>query len=325
MWDLAGAGRRGGRHPPGGPGRLGGGRAPGGQTGKTVRPKLYIAAGISGAIQHRVGMEAPTSSSPSTPTQRAHLRLRHHGIVGNAMQVLPALTDRPSANHCQAQPQGRLSAHRRPHEREVRRHRRRCRPLGQRRRLHRWPRPACRCCRSSAANTPAEERAGRHPVRQRAGADHPRLPRRRAAGAPHHRAAHVGAGRQSFVGTTTAATTTTSRPTTATPSSAPSSTSGSVQGAEAGALVICETTVEAADGWPAGGGRALRPPGRRGVCRRGDPGRRVNSTLARKAGFHGEIQAGNVALAVKEILFMPEETIQQPASTSRTKKAWSSR
>jgi electron transfer flavoprotein-quinone oxidoreductase len=37
----------------------------------------------------------------------------------------------------------------------------------------------------------------------------------------------------------------------------------------------------------------------------------VNSTLARKAGFHGEIKAGNVALAVKEILFMPEETIRQ--------------
>jgi hypothetical protein len=37
----------------------------------------------------------------------------------------------------------------------------------------------------------------------------------------------------------------------------------------------------------------------------------VNSTLARKAGFHDEIEAGNVALAVKEILFMPEETIQQ--------------
>jgi electron transfer flavoprotein-quinone oxidoreductase len=46
----------------------------------------------------------------------------------------------------------------------------------------------------------------------------------------------------------------------------------------------------------------------------------VNSTLARKAGFHGEIEAGNVALAVKEILFMPEETIRS-ASTSRT-KAW---
>ena len=37
----------------------------------------------------------------------------------------------------------------------------------------------------------------------------------------------------------------------------------------------------------------------------------VNSTLARKAGFHPEIKAGNVALAVKEILFMPEELIQQ--------------
>jgi electron transfer flavoprotein-quinone oxidoreductase len=37
----------------------------------------------------------------------------------------------------------------------------------------------------------------------------------------------------------------------------------------------------------------------------------VNSTLARKAGFHGELAAGNVALAVKEILFLPEEVIQQ--------------
>ena len=36
----------------------------------------------------------------------------------------------------------------------------------------------------------------------------------------------------------------------------------------------------------------------------------VNSTLARKAGFHGELKGENVALAVKEILFMPEETIQ---------------
>jgi electron transfer flavoprotein-quinone oxidoreductase len=36
----------------------------------------------------------------------------------------------------------------------------------------------------------------------------------------------------------------------------------------------------------------------------------VNSTLARKAGFHGELSAKSVALAVKEILFLPEETIQ---------------
>ena len=37
----------------------------------------------------------------------------------------------------------------------------------------------------------------------------------------------------------------------------------------------------------------------------------MDSTLARKAGFHPEIQARNVALAVKEILFMPQETIEQ--------------
>ena len=64
-----------------------------GQTGKTVRPKLYIAAGVSGAIQHRVGMEASDiivaiNTDPNAPI----FDFAHHGIVGNAMQVLPALT-----------------------------------------------------------------------------------------------------------------------------------------------------------------------------------------------------------------------------------------
>ncbi len=64
-----------------------------GQTGKTVRPKLYIAAGISGAIQHRVGMEGSDvvvaiNTDPNAPI----FDIAHHGIVGNAMQVLPALT-----------------------------------------------------------------------------------------------------------------------------------------------------------------------------------------------------------------------------------------
>lgn len=80
---------------------------------------------------------------------------------------------------------------------------------------------------------------------------------------------------------------------------------------EAGALLICETTVEELlmDGPRCIGVRCDRKGGEvyADVVILADG---VNSTLARQAGFHGELKGENVALAVKEILFMPEETIQ---------------
>jgi electron transfer flavoprotein alpha subunit len=65
-----------------------------GQSGKTVRPKLYIAAGISGAVQHRVGMEAADvivsiNNDPHAPI----MDFCHYALVGNALDILPALTE----------------------------------------------------------------------------------------------------------------------------------------------------------------------------------------------------------------------------------------
>ncbi|SIT52092.1 Electron-transferring-flavoprotein dehydrogenase [Paraburkholderia piptadeniae] len=81
---------------------------------------------------------------------------------------------------------------------------------------------------------------------------------------------------------------------------------------EAGALLICETTVNhlIMDGDQVVGVQCDREQGEvyADIVILADG---VNSTLARKAGFHGEIEASNVALAVKEILFIPEETIRQ--------------